>query len=164
RESSSESEAFLAAASRRMAGSIQKRLGLSDAFWPRPIWACRGIGSSEPTAPFPKGWSSAGCSPRRVCRCTAIGSISTERGRRIQEELYLTSFLWEEAKHVEFFRRWLDQVAIARGDLGHYLTSSYRQLFLVELPSSLNALKSDPSVEAQIRASVTYNMIIEGVL
>jgi len=83
---------------------------------------------------------------------------------RIEEEIYLTSFLWEEAKHVEFFRRWLDQVAIARGDLGHYLTSSYRQLFLVELPSSLNALKSDQSVEAQIRASVTYNMIIEGVL
>ena len=83
---------------------------------------------------------------------------------RIEEEIYLTSFLWEEAKHVEFFRRWLDQVAITRGDLGHYLTSSYRQLFLVELPSSLNALKSDQSVEAQIRASVTYNMIIEGVL
>src|SRR5207237_10198526 len=74
---------------------------------------------------------------------------------RIEEEIFLTSFLWEEAKHVEFFRRWLDQVAVARGDLGHYLTSSYRQLFLVELPSSLNALKSDQSVEAQIRASVT---------
>ena len=62
---------------------------------------------------------------------------------RIEEEIYLTSFLWEEAKHVEFFRRWLDQVAIARGDLGHYLTSSYRQLFLVELPSSLNGLAQE---------------------
>src|SRR6266566_1874991 len=83
---------------------------------------------------------------------------------RIEEEIYLTSFLWEEAKHVEFFRRWLDDVAVARGDLEHYLTPSYRQLFLVELPSALNALKTDPSVETQIRASVTYNMIIEGVL
>ena len=83
---------------------------------------------------------------------------------RIEEEIFLTSFLWEEAKHVEFFRRWLDEVAVARDDLEHYLTPSYKQLFFVELPASLNALKTDRSVEAQIRASVTYNMIIEGVL
>jgi hypothetical protein len=31
---------------------------------------------------------------------------------RIEEEIYLTSFLWEEAKHVELFRRWLDEVAV----------------------------------------------------
>ena len=83
---------------------------------------------------------------------------------RIEEEIFLTSFLWEEAKHVEFFRRWLDQVALARGDLERYLTPSYRHLFTVELPSALNALRTDHSIEAQIRASVTYNMIIEGVL
>ncbi len=83
---------------------------------------------------------------------------------RIEEEIFLTSFLWEEAKHVEFFRRWLDEVAVARGDLESYLSPSYRQLFFVELPASLNALKTDRSVNAQIRASVTYNMIIEGVL
>src|SRR4029077_4161079 len=81
---------------------------------------------------------------------------------RIEEEIFLTSFLWEEAKHVEFFRRWLDEVAVARDDLERYLSPSYRRLFLVELPASLNALKKDRSVEAQIRASVTYNMIIEG--
>jgi ribonucleoside-diphosphate reductase beta chain len=89
--------------------------------------------------------------------------VIAEEGR-IEEEIFLTSFLWEEAKHVEFFRRWLDEVAVAREDLGHYLTPSYRHLFTVELPSALNALKTDHSVEAQIRASVTYNMIIEGVL
>ena len=83
---------------------------------------------------------------------------------RLEEEIFLTSFLWEEAKHVEFFRRWLDQIALATGDLEGYLTPSYRRLFLVELPSALSALKTDGSVEAQIRASVTYNMIIEGVL
>src|SRR2546421_11110597 len=67
---------------------------------------------------------------------------------RIEEEIYLTSFLWEEAKHVEFFRRWLDEVVGAHQDLGHYLTPSYRQLFLEELPQSLNALKSDQSTQA----------------
>ncbi len=83
---------------------------------------------------------------------------------RLEEEIYLTSFLWEEAKHVEFFRRWLDEVALAPKDLERYLTPSYRELFLVELPQALYALKTDRSTMAQIRASVTYNMIIEGVL
>src|SRR5438093_1331233 len=83
---------------------------------------------------------------------------------RLEEEIFLTSFLWEEAKHVEFFRRWLDEVAQATGDLVGYLTPSYRHLFLTELPQALGALKTDKSTEAQIRASVTYNMIIEGVL
>ena len=82
---------------------------------------------------------------------------------RIEEEIFLTSFLWEEAKHVEFFRRWLDVVGV-REDLERFMTPSYRHLFLVELPSALDALKTDRSTEAQIRASVTYNMIIEGVL
>src|SRR5207247_9619929 len=48
--------------------------------------------------------------------------------------------------------------------LSHYLRRGYRELFFVEQASSMNALKTDKSVEAQIRASVTYNMIIEGVL
>ncbi len=90
--------------------------------------------------------------------------MAIAREGRIEEEIFLTSFLWEEAKHVEFFRRWLDQVAVARDDLSRYMTPSYDHLFLVELPRALNALRDDQSVEAQIRAAVTYNMIIEGVL
>ena len=83
---------------------------------------------------------------------------------RLEEEIFLTSFLWEEAKHVELFRRWLDTVAAAHEDLSRFLTPSYSHLFLVELPSALGRLKDDPSAIAQIRAAVTYNMVIEGVL
>jgi ribonucleoside-diphosphate reductase beta chain len=83
---------------------------------------------------------------------------------RIEEEMYLTSFLWEEAKHVEFFRRWLDQVAEAFGDLSGYVTPSYATLFHDELPAAMRALREDRSPRAQIRAATTYNMIIEGVL
>jgi len=83
---------------------------------------------------------------------------------RLEEEMYLTSFLWEEAKHVEFFRRWLDLVPEARGDLWGYATESYRTLFVEELPRAMGALRTDSSPVAQIRASTTYNMIIEGVL
>jgi len=82
----------------------------------------------------------------------------------IEDEIYLTSFLWEEAKHVEFFRRWLDEVAEAGGNLERYFTPSYAELFLHLLPDAMNALKSDRSPAAQVRASTTYNMIIEGVL
>ena len=83
---------------------------------------------------------------------------------RLEEEIFLTSFLWEEAKHVELFRRWLDTVPAAHEDLSHFLTPSYSHLFLVELPSALGRLKDDPSPSAQISAAVTYNMVIEGVL
>src|SRR5215469_9010331 len=82
----------------------------------------------------------------------------------IEEEMFLTTFLWEEAKHTEFFRRFLDEVAHDQSDLDRYHSPSYRKLFYEELPQTMYALLSDRSPAAQARASVTYNMIIEGVL
>src|SRR6185312_722451 len=82
----------------------------------------------------------------------------------LEEEMFLTTFLWEEAKHTEFFRRFLDEVAKEHGDLHHFHTPSYRKIFYEELPQSMNALISDRSPAAQLKASVTYNMIVEGVL
>lgn len=86
------------------------------------------------------------------------------REGRIEEEIFLTSFLWEEAKHTEFFRRILDEVFHATGDLHERHTPSYRRIFYEELPLSMNALLTDDSPAAQARASATYNMIVEGVL
>lgn len=83
---------------------------------------------------------------------------------RIEEEIYLTSFLWEEAKHTDFFRRFLDEVTGHPGDLSRFHTSSYRGLFYDALPSALGQLLHDRSGTAQVTASVTYNMIVEGVL
>jgi len=91
---------------------------------------------------------------------------------RVEEALYLTTFLFEEAKHTDFFRRFLDEVAVfsplekAKGGqtLERYHTENYRHIFYHALPDALLALKDDPSPAAQIRASVTYNMIVEGVL
>jgi ribonucleoside-diphosphate reductase beta chain len=90
--------------------------------------------------------------------------MAVAREQRLEEEMFLTTFLWEEAKHTEFFRRFLDEVAHDSSDLSRYHTPSYRTLFYEELPCTMNALLTDTSVEAQVRASVTYNMIIEGVL
>ena len=86
---------------------------------------------------------------------------------RIEEEMYLTSFLWEEAKHVEGFNRFINEVIgremfdEAKKDA---LVPAYQTLFYEELPNALNALTTDASPENMARASVTYNMIIEGVL
>jgi ribonucleoside-diphosphate reductase beta chain len=83
---------------------------------------------------------------------------------RLEEELFLTTFLFEEGKHVEFFRRFLDEVCAADGDLHGFHTPTYRILFYEELPAAMNRLRDDRSPEAQIHAAVTYNMIVEGVL
>lgn len=83
---------------------------------------------------------------------------------RIEEELFLTTFLFEEGKHVDFFRRVLDEVCGAGGDLSRYHGPSYRRIFYEELPRAMGALLDDRSPEAQLRAAVTYNMIVEGVL
>jgi ribonucleoside-diphosphate reductase beta chain len=83
---------------------------------------------------------------------------------RLEEELFLTAFLWEEGKHTVFFRRVLDEVCGADGDLHGLHTPSYRKVFYEELPVALGALRDDRSPSAQVRAAVTYTMIVEGVL
>jgi ribonucleoside-diphosphate reductase beta chain len=90
--------------------------------------------------------------------------MTVAREGRIEEEMYLTTFLWEEAKHVDFFRRFLDEVAQHTADLSHYTSPNYRSIVYETLPAALNRLVDDPSPTAQIQASVTYNMIVEGVL
>ena len=91
-----------------------------------------------------------------------IGVIA--RQGRLEEEMYLTSFLFEEAKHVELFRRYLDEVAGERSDLSRYHTPSYRAIFADALPTAMERLRTDDSNEALAMASATYNMIVEGVL
>jgi ribonucleoside-diphosphate reductase beta chain len=83
---------------------------------------------------------------------------------RVEEEMFLTTFLFEEAKHTDLFRRFLDDVADVNADLTRYHTDNYRYIFYDALPAALSALEADPSPSAQIRASVTYNMVVEGVL
>jgi ribonucleoside-diphosphate reductase beta chain len=87
------------------------------------------------------------------------------REGRLEEELFLTTFLWEEAKHVDFFANGVIATVMQHtGDLSHYHTPAYQRLFGDELPRAMHALTSDSSIHAQARASATYNMIVEGVL
>jgi ribonucleoside-diphosphate reductase beta chain len=96
------------------------------------------------------------------------------REGRVEEEMFLTTFLFEEAKHTDFFRRFMDVVALSGvegeveasvpNDLTHYHTDNYRRIFYDALPAALSALGADSTPSAQIRASVTYNMVVEGIL
>jgi ribonucleoside-diphosphate reductase beta chain len=78
--------------------------------------------------------------------------------------MYLTAFLWEEAKHVELFRRFLDEVAEEHGDLSRFHGPCYRAVFYEALPRAMARLRHDASPAAQATASTTYNLIVEGVL
>ncbi|EME22169.1 R2-like ligand-binding oxidase [Rhodococcus triatomae] len=84
---------------------------------------------------------------------------------RLGDEMYLTQFCFEEAKHTQIFRLWMDAVGLT-GDLHPFVAENpfYRQLFYEELPGSLRVLEADPSPANQVRASVTYNHVIEGSL
>ena len=84
---------------------------------------------------------------------------------RLGDEMYLTQFAFEEAKHTQVFRLWLDAVGLT-DDLQPYIDElpAYRTMFYEELPNSLATLSTDPSPAAQVRASVTYNHVIEGMM
>ena len=90
--------------------------------------------------------------------------MTVVREDRLEEELFLTTFLSEEAKHTEFFRRILDEVCRQSGDLERYQTPSFRKLFSEKLPTAMRGLLADASPAAQAQALVTYTLVGEGVL
>ena len=83
---------------------------------------------------------------------------------RLEDQMFVTTQLFEEAKHVEFFDRWLSEVVVTPVDLAPYRGEAYRTLFDVELPTALDRLLTDPSAHAQVIAVATYHMSVEGVL
>ncbi len=82
----------------------------------------------------------------------------------LDEQLYLSTLLFEEAKHTEFFHRFLREVAATQEDLTRFHGPSYRAVFYAALPGAMRRLLEDVSPTAQVEASVTYNMIVEGTL
>ena len=89
--------------------------------------------------------------------------VASEAGY-LEDEIYLTSFLWEEAKHVDFFSRLIRDVWQVEGDLHMFHTDNYKSIFYQALPEAMHRLYTDDSPEAQVEASVTYNLVVEGVL
>lgn len=96
-------------------------------------------------------------------------ALRRERGR-MEEEMYLTQQQYEEANHVEFFQNWMNEVlpGVPGRDIPFPVPrdGGRRQgrLLADQLPRAMQAVRDDPSPEVQMRASVTYHMIVEGVL
>jgi ribonucleoside-diphosphate reductase beta chain len=85
--------------------------------------------------------------------------------RRLGDEMFLAQFCFEEARHVQGFRRWLDAVGLT-GDLHALIEANhdYMEIFRSRLPRALDALWVDPGPAQQVRASIVYNHIVEGTL
>lgn len=82
---------------------------------------------------------------------------------RLEEEMFLTTFLYEEAKHTEFFRIVLNAIG-EKGDLSYLHTGAYKEVFYEVLPKAMDRLIEDQSPQAQAEAATVYNMFVEGVL
>jgi ribonucleoside-diphosphate reductase beta chain len=95
---------------------------------------------------------------------------------RLEEVIYLSSFALEEAKHVDFFRRWLTEVGadldayserqrVAAERLGlPFDMGRDRGMWESELPRVMRRLLVDHSPRAVLDAAITYNQFVEGCL
>jgi len=84
-------------------------------------------------------------------------------GNHLEDEMFLTTQLFEEAKHVEFFVGVLTAIGETQLDRSALAGKSYRALFGA-LEQALDALLNDGSQRAQAHAVASYHMVIEGVL
>jgi ribonucleoside-diphosphate reductase beta chain len=82
---------------------------------------------------------------------------------RLEEEMFLTTFLCDEAKHTEFFRKVLNEIG-ERGDLTHLHSETYRKIFYEILPETMDRLWLEQTPEVLADAATVYNMFTEGVL
>lgn len=82
---------------------------------------------------------------------------------RLEEEMFLTTFLFEEAKHTDFFRLLLDTLDVHE-DLSVHHSATYQKIFYELLPQTMQRLKHDSSPKAVADAAVVYNMFVEGML
>jgi ribonucleoside-diphosphate reductase beta chain len=83
----------------------------------------------------------------------------------MDEEMYLTQQMYEESTHLEFFQRWLFQVLPGRiGETVPRPPGQQTPIINEHMPRLLGALVTDPSPRAQMRATVVYHQIVEGVL
>lgn len=91
-------------------------------------------------------------------------ALRRERGR-MHEEMYLTQQMYEESTHLEFFQRWMFEVLPGRiGESVARPPGGQTPIISEDMPRLLGALLTDGSPRAQMRATVCYHQIVEGVL
>jgi len=83
--------------------------------------------------------------------------------RRLDDELFVTAWLFEEGKHTDFFRRFLDQV-VGEAPAGTEHDPLEKRLYDEELAAATSRLFTDQSPAAQARAITTYCLVVESLL
>jgi ribonucleoside-diphosphate reductase beta chain len=92
-----------------------------------------------------------------------LGHVITSE-RRLDDELFLTAWIWEEGKHADLFERFFAEVVGDGVDMDAYQAPLARTLFDEHLQTAMRRLLVDPAPHAQARAITTYCLLVEGVL
>jgi ribonucleoside-diphosphate reductase beta chain len=74
---------------------------------------------------------------------------------RYDDALYVAAWTLEEAKHAEFFDRF-HRVVAGAPELSRLHVASWQQIFYQALPQAMNALQTDRTPVAEVRALGTY--------
>ena len=82
---------------------------------------------------------------------------------RMEEELFVAAQLYEEARHVQFFERWLVEALPGRFGVDVPYPDLRGDLFSAHLPGAMRALLEDDSPAALLRAVMLYHFYVEGV-
>ena len=85
------------------------------------------------------------------------------RDGRIEEETFVAAQMYEEARHVQFFERWLVEALPGRFGVDIPYPDLHGDMFSVRLPQTMRALLDDDSPEALLRAVMLYHFYVEGV-
>lgn len=103
--------------------------------------------------------------------------IALSDQNRVEEVIYLTSFAMDEARHVDFFRRWFSAVGFDPSSIRGIIEERFREagleppseesqrgIFEEELPKVMRRVLVDRSPQAILDCSITYNQFVEGCL
>ncbi len=89
---------------------------------------------------------------------------SLARDDQLELEIYLTSFIWEKAKHTDFFSRLRHTLKEDKTDLSRLHGHAFKELYQNKLPEALLRLNRNPIPANQLKATVIYILIAEATL
>lgn len=81
----------------------------------------------------------------------------------LEEEVFVAAQMYEEARHVQFFERWLVEALPGRFGVDIPYPRLHGDMFSVQLPRAMGALIEDDRPEALLRAVMLYHFYVEGV-
>ena len=81
----------------------------------------------------------------------------------VEGEIFVAAQMYEEARHVQFFERWLVEALPGRFGVDIPYPALHGDTFSVRLPRAMQALIDDDGPEALLRAVLLYHFYVEGV-